>query len=93
MEITVPKKADVDQEFELPSGKKVVMRSFKGRDVREAQNLAGGESGKLLFAIISLVCTIDGSPVTCEELDEVDGMDALTLMGKFGSNFSSAPNK
>lgn len=77
----------------LPSGKKAVITKFLGKHVREAQKIAGGEADKVIFSIIALTTTIDGNPVVMEELDEMDGMDVMTLYGQFGSNFSSAPNK
>lgn len=77
----------------LPSGKIAVISSFKGKHIREAQKIANGEADKLLFAIIALSVIIDGKPVLLEELDEMDGMDVMTLYGQFGTNFTSAPNK
>lgn len=81
-----------DTQITLPSGRKAVQRSFKGRDIRLAQRLADGESSTLIFAIISTVTTIDGKPVTIEELDDMDGFDCMELMKGFGTNFTSRPN-
>lgn len=77
----------------LPSGKVAIIAKFLGKHVREAQKIAGGESDKVMFAIIALTTTIDSKPTVMEDLDEMDGMDVMTLYGQFGSNFSSAPSK
>lgn len=87
-----PKVDDGSKELKLPSGKTAVMRDFKGKDVREAQRLSEGDPGKLLFGIIAITTTIDGTPVTLEDLDEMNGQDVFTLYGQFGGNFISAPN-
>lgn len=77
----------------LPSGKVAVIAPFKGKHVREAQTIAGGDASKLLFAIIALSVSIDEKPVLLEDLDEMDGLDVITLYGQFGQNFIAAPNK
>lgn len=89
--VTPPKAGD-PKELKLPSGKVAIMRDFKGKDVREAQRLSEGDPGKLLFGIIAITTTIDGNPVTLEDLDEMNGQDVFMLYGQFGGNFTSAPN-
>lgn len=77
----------------LPGTKrKAVQRAFIGRDIREAQRVADGDSGKLIYAIIATTTTIEGEPTTVEELDAMNGLDVLELMKGFGGNFTSAPS-
>lgn len=77
------------KEIKLPSGKVAVVGEFKGKHVREAQRIAGSKADMFMFALISLTTTIDGRPIVPEDLDELDGRDALELMGHFNeANFS-----
>jgi tryptophanase len=70
-----------------------VIREFLGKDIREAQKIADGDSSKIMFAIIAVTTTIDGQPVTMEEVDEMNGYDVMDLMGAFGSNFTPRQSK
>lgn len=81
------------REVKLPSGKVARIREFIGRDIREAQKVADGEAGSLIFAIIATTTTIDGKGITMEDVDAMAGLDALELMKQFGTNFTSAPSK
>jgi hypothetical protein len=77
----------------LPGTKrKAIQREFIGRDIREAQRIADGDSGKLIYAIIAVTTTIEGEPVTVEDIDAMNGLDVLELMKGFGGNFTLAPN-
>lgn len=71
------------KEIKLPSGKTAVIAPFKGKHVREAQKVAGDDTSLIVFAMIALTTTIDGQPVVAEDLDEMDGMDVMALMGEF----------
>lgn len=57
-----------------------------------AQKASGGDSDKIIFALIAQCVTIDGKVVVMEDLEDMNGADCLALMGEFGSNFTSAPN-
>jgi hypothetical protein len=81
------------REVKLPSGKIARIRDFLGKDIREAQKVADGEAGSLIFAIIATTTTIDGKGITMEDVDAMAGLDALELMKQFGTNFTSAPSK
>lgn len=81
----------MSKEITLPSGKKAIVGEFKGKHIREAQRIAEGKQDMFMFALISLTSTIDGQTVVAEDLDEMDGMDVLALMGEFSENFMSAP--
>jgi hypothetical protein len=104
MEIELPKKLNGEsaynqtkvgepREVKLPSGKIARIRDFLGKDIREAQKVADGEAGSLIFAIIATTTTIDGKGITMEDVDAMAGLDALELMKQFGTNFTSAPSK
>ncbi len=80
---TKPKKT-----FTLPSGAVCEKLPFKGKDVRLAQRLADGDTSKAQFAIISVACLVDGKKVTVEDLDEMDGMDIMTMIAEFEALFS-----
>ena len=76
----------------LPSGKSATIKKFKGRDILEAQKKAGESTERMLFALMSQCVLIDNQFVLMEDLEEMDGMDCLALMGEFGTNFTSAPS-
>lgn len=72
----------------LPSGKTAVITEFKGKHIREATRIADGEADKIIFALISLLTTIDGNPVLMEDLDEMPGKDVMKLTAEFSeANF------
>ncbi len=93
METTDTKNTETVKEITLPSGKKAVIKPFKGRDIREAQKISGTDTSMVIFAIIAVTTTIDGSPVAAEELDDMDGMDVFELMNSFGSGFIARQSK
>jgi len=79
----------INPKFILPvSGLEVEETGFKGRDIREAQRLINGDQTLAQFAIISVACKIDGKRITIEEIDEMDGVDVMTLIAKFEKLFS-----
>lgn len=67
----------------LPSGKVAEINEFKGKHIREAQKIAGGDESKMMPAMLATCITIDGEPFLAEDFDELDGFDALHLMGEF----------
>lgn len=79
--------APTNKVITLPSGAVATKTPFKGKHVREAAKLSGGDQIKGVFAIIAITCLIDGNKITIEELDEMDGADVLTLMGEFEGLF------
>ncbi len=76
-----PQPAD-EREFELPSGRKGVMRRAKGKDIRLAMMAVGQpfDSGKYLFAMIARRTKIDGKQLALEQLDEMDEEDVERLL-------------
>jgi hypothetical protein len=76
------KKVD-GKEITLPSGSTAVIADFKGKHIRQATEMAGDDSGKIIFAMIAICCTIDGEPVVMEDLDEMAGKDVLALQKEF----------
>ena len=93
MDTPTPVTSSTTKEVTLPSGKKAVIKSFKGRDIRQAQKIAGDDTSMVIFAIIAVTTTIDGEEVTAEELDDMDGMDVFELMNSFGSGFIARQSK
>lgn len=88
----------LEGEKRLPSGKIVKVEEFLGRHVREAQRyiadmskdkrIEGGADknvGTMLFVLVSMLCTLDGVGIVYEDLDTMDGMDVLMLMGHFSA--------
>jgi hypothetical protein len=71
----------------LPSGKTAVISDFKGKHIRKAQQIGAGDSGKMMFALIAEIVTIDGNGIVMEDLDEMSGPDVLKLMTELDVNF------
>lgn len=77
-----------NKEIKLPSGKVATIMEFKGKHIRKAAQIAEGDSGLLIFALIAQCTLIDGQPIVAEQLDEMDGRDVLKLQTEFsGANF------
>lgn len=82
----------MEKQIKLPSGRIAEIRPFKGKDILSAQKAAGNDQERIIFALIAQTVLIDNSHVVMEDLEEMDGMDVLALMGEFGQNFTSAPS-
>jgi len=69
-------------EVRLSDGKIAVIRKGKGKDLFKAQQLANKpeEVPKLLLVFLT---TIDGKPITEDDLDELPLEDVMTLMNAF----------
>lgn len=82
----VIKPEDIRAEFDLPSGKHVVVLRGKGRDLRLALMAAGrkADSYRIIFAQISRLALFDGKRMPLEALDELDWDDAIVLMEEGG---------
>lgn len=80
-ESTQPKPEDVRSQFTLPSGKEVIFRKGKGRDLRVALMAAGpgADQYRILMALIAQLATIDGKKTTFEAVDDMDLDDVMTL--------------
>lgn len=78
---------DIRAEFDLPSGKHVVIRKGKGRDLRLALMSAGPKADpyRILFALVSQLSLIDGKRVPVEALDNFDLDDAQALLTEAGA--------
>jgi len=75
----------VGKEFTLPSGKRAVMRKGKGKDIVRASRALGTEASNpmaLVLAVAAQKCTIEGQPVTYEDLLEFDDEDCWALIGR-----------
>ena len=76
------------KELTLPSGAVATIKeNFKGKHIRRAQAVSGGDSDKIIYSIIAQLTEIDGAGIVMEDLDELDGRDVLALMAHFGESF------
>lgn len=76
------------ESVELPSGASAVVKeTFKGKHIRKAQAISGGDSSLVIYSLIAQLVEIDGKGIVMEELDEMDGRDVLKLMEIFGESF------
>lgn len=81
---------NIYQAFDLPSGKKCVIKRFKGKHVQQAQRLMDSSLGGEDFAdcLTSMLVTIDGQPVLKEDLPEMDGVDYLKIITPINQLFT-----
>ncbi len=78
-------------ELTLPSGKKVAIATAKGKHLRQAARLAGADDPMGIGqALVSILATIDGAPVTYEEVGEMELADVLALQGAVMGNGTSS---
>jgi len=77
-------------EFDLPSGKKCVIKRFKGKHVQQAQRLMDAKLGGEDFAdcLAAMLVEIDGKPVIKEDLPEMDGVDYLKMITPINQLFT-----
>lgn len=79
---TKPAKATYPKSIPLPSGGfAVIKRKGKGRDLPKAQARAG-EPDKLAFALIAMLCTVNGVELTVEQVDHLELEDVLALVAE-----------
>ncbi len=74
----------------LPSGKVATIRAPKGRDTIRAQRVADPAKNQVEFvhALIAQVTTIDGKPVTAEDVAEMYQFDINALAQAVGDEKS-----
>lgn len=80
--------AQVQKEFELKDGRRVIILKGKGRDARLAQQAAGADAGKLTQALMAQLVRIDGQQLVMEDFDELDLPDYMKIMQEFGDFLS-----
>lgn len=83
---------DSKKQITLSDGRVATFGDFKGKHIMQARRLVGNDPDLLVNAMIATVVSIDGKPVFMEDLDEMEGVDVLALMGEF-SGFFPAPAK
>ena len=71
---------NIYQEFDLPSGKKCVIKRFKGKHVQQAQRLMNSDGSDMAECLASILVEIDGKQVFKDEFEEMDGVDYLKVM-------------
>ncbi len=69
--------------LKLPSGKTALIEQGKGKHVRMATRVSGGDQSLFLNALMSQLVTIDGKGLVAEDFDEMDMNDYMTLSGEF----------
>ena len=67
-------------EFDLPSGKKCVIKRFKGKHVQQAQRLMNSEGTDMAECLASILVEIDGKQLFKDEFAEMDGVDYLKVI-------------
>lgn len=75
------------KDITLSDGRTASVQEFFGYHVEEAQAVADGDTKKMISALIAQCVTIDGQPVTMEEVRQMRGKDYLSLMKEFSENF------
>ncbi|HZP46266.1 MAG TPA: phage tail assembly protein [Candidatus Binataceae bacterium] len=83
-------------EIRLSDGRIATVRRPKGRDLRNAQRLAGKDATpyETSLAMLAQVATIDGAPIVMEDLDDFYA-DDINLMAEAAGSFlpsRSAPS-
>jgi len=71
---------NIYQEFDLPSGKKCIIKRFKGKHVQQAQRLMNSDGSDMAECLASILVEIDGKQVFKDEFEEMDGVDYLKIM-------------
>ncbi len=78
------------KEFNLPSGKRVVIYPGKGRHAMEAIKMCDGKMDRYLPALMSQLVEVNGHAVVMEDLEEMDLQDFMALQAEFSDqNFTS----
>lgn len=80
-EISTEVLASTDHEFTVPSGKKIVMRRGKGRDMVNALRKAR-DTNEVQFALLAELITVDGNPIIYEDLLDMDLPDVLMIQSE-----------
>ena len=76
-----PSPEQIRREFDLPSGKHVILLKGTGRDQRLAATVAGdnADSIKIQDALASRLSLVDGKRIRMEDVDEMDFDDAMVF--------------
>ena len=83
------------REVTLPSGRAATIRRGKGRDVLRASRMVDvNKEGEFAIALagLSLKVTVEGKPLTYEDVLELPEEDVWFLLGEMGLGKSSPPN-
>lgn len=74
------------KELTLPSGRRVVLREGKGRDLLNAQRIAHTPE-EIAYALIAELTELEGKKLVLEDLLELDIKDVLRLQTELLGNF------
>jgi tRNA splicing endonuclease len=76
------------KEFELPSGKKVVIYPGKGFHSNRAMKECEGDTSRYIVCFMALLVEIDGKKVTSEDLEDLSSKEYMKLQTEFSeANF------
>jgi hypothetical protein len=67
--------------FTVPSGKKIVMRRGKGRDMVNAMRKAR-DTNEIQFALLAELITVEGNPIIYEDLLDMDLADVMMIQSE-----------
>jgi hypothetical protein len=83
---TAPSPDRIRREFDLPSGKHVVMLKGTGRDQRLAATVVGDTKDplKIQDALASRLCLVDGKKIRMEDVDDMEFDDAMVFRAEVG---------
>ena len=75
----------------LGDGRIVAMRPAKGRDFEKGSAATGGSTNQvtIMLGLVAQVATVDGKPLTYEELQDMDFVDVTALIGEVAGNVPS----
>ena len=78
---TTPSPEQIRREFDLPSGKHVILLKGTGRDQRLAATVVGenADSIKIQDALASRLSLVDGKRIRMEDVDDMDFDDAMVF--------------
>ncbi len=77
----------------LPSGANAEITPGTGKTLRKAARMAGGGDDPMAvaYALVALLATVDGKPLTMEDVDAMDLEDVLALQGEVTGKKRSSP--
>jgi hypothetical protein len=78
---------NIFSEFVLPSGKKCVIKRFKGKHVQQAQRLMKDDGSDMAECLASILVEVDGKQLFKDEFEEMDGIDYFKIMNPINQLF------
>lgn len=69
----------------LSDGREFKFITPKGRQLIEAQRIAGGDAGRIMAALVCVCTVIDGRKLLIEDFEELPLKDSMTLFNRVSS--------